>query len=207
MIKRQDYRALYLIYSVENGHFQVDFSAFLRLLKKRPYCVQYRAKNNSYQFDCTHAKKLKHLCTRYKVPFIINDSMQLARRVGADGLHIGQEDGTLPYLKRQLNWHIPYSKKIGEKSSQLPIVGVSCYDSLSLAMRAKQQGADYIAFGALFPSPTKPTKNIVSIRVVKKAQALSLPVVVIGGITAHNFNTAKTTKAQAYAMISGINAF
>ncbi len=199
LLTSMKYRSLYLIYNVEENNFQIDWQVFLRVLKRGVYCVQYRSKGSSFEFDYRYARKVQKICCRSRTPFVINDSLKLARRVRADGIHIGQEDGKLSFIKKQLNWRARGFK------GRLPIVGVSCYNHLALAIKGKKEGADYLAFGALFPSPTKPDKETVSFQVVKKANKLGLPTVVIGGINSLNLRYAKKTHANAYAMISGIN--
>lgn len=208
-MRTHQYRTLYLIYNIENGTSHIDQARFFKALKKKPYCVQYRSKQNAYYVDYQQAKKIKRYCIRYHVPFIINDSIQLARRVGADGLHIGETDGSLMLHRKNLNWKCRYFKSIkGNKryrKKHTPIIGMSCYNHLRLAVKGKKQGADYLAFGVLFPSPTKPESPPVCWSTMRKAKALSLPIVAIGGITPDKLPVAKKTHAHAYAMISGIN--
>lgn len=205
-MRTQDYRQCYLIYNSEKGVCDTDDGVFIQLLKKKPYCVQYRSKENTQAFDLKKARQLKGWCRQYHIPFIINDNLPLCRRVQADGLHIGQDDGKIEIVKKQLNWRIPYFTQFKRSPNKPhPIMGVSCYNHLSLSIKAKQKGADYIAFGALFPSQTKPKKALVSLSTVQKAQALGIPVVAIGGITAANLTLAQKTHAQAYAMIQGVN--
>ncbi len=132
--------------------------------------LQYREKQSP---NLDHAKKLRSLCTTYQTRFIINDDPEFALSVKADGVHIGEDDDSYQHARDLL----------GDDA----IIGISCYDSLDLALSAKKLGADYIALGAFFPSQTKQTTRRASIELLIKAkQQLSVPVVAIGGITTEN---------------------
>lgn len=134
--------------------------------------LQYRNKTASDE-DCEAVCiELQRLCRICGALFVIDDRPHLARRIGADGLHIGKDDVSLP-----------------EARSLFPeaIIGVSCYGSLRRALAAQEAGADYVAFGSFFPSPTKPRSGIVPIDILSKAKsALSIPVCAIGGIERSN---------------------
>ncbi len=130
--------------------------------------VQYRAKNNAGRAD---AQMLAELCHAAGRPLIVNDDPELARAVGADGVHIGADD-------------VDYDRArtiVGADA----IIGVSCYASLERALDAQARGADYVAFGSFFPSRTKPAAVPAQLELLRMARArLRLPIVVIGGITA-----------------------
>lgn len=135
--------------------------------------VQYRNKMADTLLRQEQAQLLAQLCKKYAALFIINDHIDLAVAVDADGVHVGKDDGSV----------IEAREKMGHNS----IVGVSCYNRLELAVEAVQQGANYVAFGAFFASSTKPHAVMASIDLLEKAkQKLIVPIVTIGGITLTN---------------------
>lgn len=151
--------------------------------------VQYRDKSSSEEEKYNIALKLKNLC-RDKAIFIINDDVTLAKAVDADGVHLGKNDSDLINARRLL----------GDK-----IIGVSCYNQLTLAEQAQAAGANYIAFGRFFSSSTKPSAVQASIDLIKYAkQSLDIPVVAIGGITVNNADTLINAGADAIAVINGL---
>ena len=151
--------------------------------------IQYRDKSSSEEEKYNIALKLKNLC-RDKAIFIINDDVTLAKAVDADGVHLGKNDSDLTNARRLL----------GDK-----IIGVSCYNQLSLAEQAQAAGADYIAFGRFFTSTTKPSAVQASVDLIKHAkQSLDIPVVAIGGITVNNADTLINAGADAIAVINGL---
>jgi len=118
------------------------------------------------------AKSLKKLCDANDVLFIIDDRIELALNIDADGVHIGKDDITPQEAK----------KLMGEK-----IVGVSCYGDIEKAKEMERLGMDYVAFGAFFKSPTKPHSNVVDITILSEAKkSLQIPICAIGGITREN---------------------
>lgn len=132
--------------------------------------VQYRDKTTDAPRREQEAQALRDLCQHYQALFIINDDVPLAKHVAADGVHIGLNDMTLAQARAQLG--------------QAKSIGVSCYNQWELAVKAAEQGADYIAFGSFFPSPTKPKAVRASLDLLASArQQLNLPVCAIGGIT------------------------
>lgn len=119
------------------------------------------------------AEPLQALCAASGVAFIVNDSIALARRIGADGVHLGQGDGTVAEARQRLG-----------RDAQ---IGVTCHDSRHLAMEAGEAGADYVAFGAFFPSGTKDTRHRAGLDLLEWWQGLmEIPCVAIGGITPEN---------------------
>jgi len=131
--------------------------------------IQYRNKTKSDAEVRETCVALQALCREFDALFIIDDRPNLAHAIGADGLHIGKDDMPL----REARAIFPHG-----------IIGVSCYGSVKKALEAQEEGADYVAFGSFFPSPTKPHSGIVSKSVVGKAkEALHIPVCVIGGST------------------------
>jgi len=136
------------------------------------------------------AQKLKELCSQADVLFIINDYLDLAMVVDADGLHVGQEDLPLPVIRREL----PIDK----------IVGCSV-TTLSQATKAQDEGADYIAVGSIFPTATKKGATVVGVDMLKELkQTVSTPLVAIGGINQNNIGEVVAAGADAVAVISAV---
>lgn len=135
--------------------------------------LQYRNKTANSALRLEQARLLARLCRKFSVPFIVNDHLDLAVEVGADGVHLGQADPSVSEARHRLGHG--------------RIIGVSCYDRLELAVEAQRQGADYVAFGAFFASATKPGAVGASIELLRHAkQKLHTPIVAIGGITPNN---------------------
>lgn len=150
--------------------------------------LQYRHKTASAFLRTTQAQALQLLCAEYSIPLIINDDIALAKQLDADGVHLGRDDGDLALAR---TW------------SAKKIIGVSCYGDLLRAQAAAQAGASYVAFGACFPSASKPQAPLVSADTVRTACAtLAIPVVAIGGIQASN---APVLRAQGVAAIAVID--
>lgn len=154
--------------------------------------IQYRDKSNDIIKRMQQATALKKLCNNYHATFIINDDVELALQIDADGVHIGSQDTTLASARRIL----------GNK-----IIGVSCYNQLDMAVRAEKNGADYIAFGSFFPSNIKPHAIRADIPLLTRAkQELKIPVCSIGGITLHNAPALLDAGADMIAVITDIFA-
>lgn len=157
-------------------------------LKAGASIVQYRNKTKSDEEVEETCRALQALCGQYYVPFIIDDRPHLAAHIGADGLHIGKDDMPLEE-----------ARKIFPKG----VIGVSCYGSIRKALEAQKEGADYVAFGSFFPSPTKPHSGVVSINVLRKAkEALDIPVCAIGGINQINIAEIAATNTDMIAVVS-----
>jgi thiamine-phosphate pyrophosphorylase len=155
--------------------------------------IQYRDKGADAGRRRAQAQALNVLCRRYDAPLIINDDVQLAAEVGAAGVHLGKDDPAFATARARL----------GENA----VIGVSCYNQLELARAAEQAGANYIAFGAFFPSPTKSTEIRASLALLREARAtLNIPIVAIGGITPENAPPLLGAGADALAVISGVFA-
>ncbi|MFO7641682.1 MAG: thiamine phosphate synthase [Candidatus Competibacteraceae bacterium] len=153
--------------------------------------IQYRDKSADAARRLARARALSTLCQRYEIPLIVNDDVELAVAVGAAGVHIGRDDPDLASARARL----------GETA----LIGVSCYDRLDLALAAERAGADHVAFGAFFPSPTKPTEIRASVDLLRKARAaLRIPIVAIGGITPDNAPLLLEAGADALAVVSGV---
>lgn len=135
--------------------------------------VQYRNKPAGAALRREQAAALLALCRRHGVPLVINDDLPLALDIGADGVHLGREDGDLAAARAALG--------------PGKLLGISCYDELERAREAKRIGADYVAFGSFFASPTKPAAVRAPLTLPAAAKAeLDLPVCAIGGITLQN---------------------
>ncbi|MCL6415071.1 thiamine phosphate synthase [Aestuariirhabdus sp. Z084] len=150
--------------------------------------LQYRDKASGQARRLEQARRLKLLCDRYAVPLLINDDLQLALDCDAAGVHLGQGDHTLQQARETL----------GPDA----IIGITCHDSLSLALKAQQDGANYVAFGRFFPSHTKPEAPPAPLELLPQArQQLRLPLIAIGGITVDNADQVISRGADAIAVI------
>jgi thiamine-phosphate pyrophosphorylase len=151
--------------------------------------LQYRNKTASPGLRLEQARRLSLLARASGVPFIVNDDIELAAAVGADGVHLGREDGDIDAARRALPGKL---------------LGVSCYDSLAAARAAVAAGADYVAFGSVFPSVTKPGAVRAPMRLFREARSLGVPLVAIGGITLENAASVLAAGADALAVISAL---
>lgn len=134
---------------------------------------QFRVKDIDEHQAARLAEPLQAICAEREVAFIVNDSISLAKRIGADGVHLGQGDGDVKDARARLG-----------KEAQ---IGVTCHNSRDLAMEAGEAGADYVAFGAFFPTQTKQTEYRAEPELLTWWQHLmELPCVAIGGITPEN---------------------
>ena len=149
---------------------------------------QLRLKKKSFKQKLIIGKKIKKLCKKYKVKFLINDDVYLAKKLGADGCHLGQKD-----------MNILKARKILQKK----IIGVTCHNSIKLAKIAIKNNADYLAFGAFNISKTKKAKFRANIDLLKKIKKITkIPIVAIGGINSNNYKKLLLNKANFLA-ISG----
>jgi thiamine-phosphate pyrophosphorylase len=147
--------------------------------------LQYRSKaRNEMQ-----ARAVVRLAREFGVPVIINDDVELALELGADGAHLGRDDGELSAAR----------KRLGGK-----LLGASCYNQLGLARAAVQAGADYVAFGSVFSSPTKPQAVRAPLGLFKEARALGVALAAIGGITLDNAPQLIAAGADLLAVISDL---
>tara|TARA_B100000575_G_scaffold131508_1_gene104734 strand:- start:176 stop:790 length:615 start_codon:yes stop_codon:yes gene_type:complete len=147
---------------------------------------QLRLKKYSFKEKIFIGKKIKIICKKNKVKFLINDDPFLAKKLKADGCHIGQKDMPLKEAR----------KIIGKK-----IIGVTCHNSLKLAQTAIKNGASYVAFGAFFSSKTKKTKYKASIKIINKIKKINkIPIVAIGGINSNNYKNLLLNNANFLAI-------
>lgn len=154
--------------------------------------LQYRNKTASAALRLIQARALLALCGEYQVPFIVNDHLDLALALDADGLHLGGEDSSVAEAR----------KRLGPGK----LLGVSCYARVENAHAAAAAGASYVAFGGFFPSKVKPggaARTPVSL-LGEARRALSLPVVAIGGITLENAPQILAAGADGVAVISAL---
>ena len=188
MTRRQLPRGLYLLTPDEHDGERL----LARTLPLLPFasCVQLRAKGLDRQVLMAAGQRLRSVCREADVAFIVNDDPGLARELDADGVHIGEDDASVDDARRLLG--------------DAAIIGVSCYDDLALARRLASEGADYLAFGAFFPSPTKPHARRASLQLLRDSDALGLPRVAIGGITPENGGPLVAAGADLLAVISGV---
>ena len=147
-----------------------------------------RFKKYSFEKKISVGKKIRNLCKKNNVKFIVNDDPILAKKLNADGCHLGQKDMNIKEAKNI----------IGNK-----IIGITCHNSIKLAKEAIKNKANYIAFGAFFPTKTKKVKYQSNIKTLNKAKKLTnIPIVAIGGITNKNYKKLLLNKANFLA-ISG----
>lgn len=153
--------------------------------------IQYRDKHNGADARMRIATDLVALCRRHGIPLIVNDDPALALQARAHGVHLGRDDADVAAARRLLGAHA--------------LIGVSCYNDLARAQSAERAGADYVAFGSFFPSPTKPHAVRAGRELVRAARAaLRLPIVAIGGITPENGAALIAAGADALAAIDGV---
>ncbi|MEN1941604.1 thiamine phosphate synthase [Luteimonas sp. MJ174] len=152
--------------------------------------LQYRNKLADTTLARTQIAALLQLCHERGVPLVVNDDWRLALASGADGVHLGEGDGDIFAAREAL----------GARA----IIGASCYDSLEHAEAAAAAGVDYLAFGAFFPSPTKPLARRATPGLLHSAAKFDLPRVAIGGITPDNARIVVDAGADLVAVISGV---
>ena len=178
-----------LVYLISPNKIYSSFYKDLEkvLSSKRVSFFQLRLKNKSKNLIIKAAKKIKKITKKNKVKFIINDDSKLAKKVNADGCHVGQLDNMVSSAR----------KDIGEGT-----IGVTCHNSKELALKASKDNADYLAFGSFFKSSLKPKAKKADLKILFWAKKnIKKPIVVIGGITDKNYK--KLIKAGAnYIAIS-----
>ena len=171
---------------IENDKFYTNLSLVLK--SEKVSFFQLRLKDETNQNKLIIGKKIRHICTKYKVKFLVNDDPLLAKKLNADGCHLGQGDMDLTKARKIL---------------KNKIIGVTCHNSIKLAKEGIAAGANYLAFGAFYSTQTKKVKykaNLTILRSIKKIT--SLPIVAIGGIKLNNYKKLLLNKANFLA-ISG----
>ena len=182
-------RGLYAITQIKNKTADIIINEVIAAIKGGAVVVQFRDKE---PLDAIYlADQLVKVCHEYKVPLLINDDIELAIKVGADGVHIGREDGAISEARDRLGADA--------------IIGVSCYNFVQQAFGAQEQGATYVAFGRFFPSSSKPLAAPAELDTLRKAKfLLDIPIVAIGGILPENGGPLLTAGADLLAVIGGL---
>ena len=182
-------RGLYAITQIKNKTADIIINEVIAAIKGGAVVVQFRDKES---LDAIYlADQLVKVCHEYKVPLLINDDIELAIKVGADGVHIGREDGAISEARDRLGADA--------------IIGVSCYNFVEQAFDAQEQGATYVAFGRFFPSSSKPLAAPAELDTLRKAKfLLDIPIVAIGGILPENGGSLLTAGADLLAVIGGL---
>ncbi len=194
LLLRQDKRdrisGLYVILDTKALKGRDESQVVQQVIRGGAKVIQLRDKHRSRRDLLPVAEELRKICRQTNVLFIINDYLDLVLATNADGLHLGQEDLPVNIARREL----PVDK----------IIGCSV-KTVSQAIAAEKEDADYIAVGAIFPSPTKPKSEVVGLERLKEIkQSVSLPVVAIGGITKDNIAQVIAAGASAVAVVSAI---
>ena len=180
-------KIIYLISPLKIDNSFYDHLKYV-LKKKKVSFFQLRLKKEKFEKKLIIGKKIKRICKKFKVKFLINDDVYLAKKLNADGCHLGQRDMNI-HKAREL---------IGNK-----IIGITCHNSIKLAKVALENKADYLAFGAFYSTKTKKTKYKPSLDILKKARKITKkPIVAIGGINSKNYKKLLLNKANLLA-ISG----
>ena len=171
---------------IKNNDFYVDLSQVLS--SKKVSFFQLRLKKETYKNKIYIGKKIKKICRKYNVKFLINDDPTLTKKLNADGCHLGQKD-----------MDIQKARKILKNK----IIGITCHNSINLANKAIKDGVDYLAFGAFYSSKTKKVKYKTNIKILDLVKKITnIPIVAIGGIKLNNYKKLLLNKANFLA-ISG----
>ena len=152
--------------------------------------LQYRRKKVAKENQAYEIEYMKQMCEQYKVPFVINDDLETAVKYGV-GVHLGQEDGSIQEAVERLPKHV--------------LIGRSCNNSLELAEQAIADGANYVAFGAIYATDSKPEAGNIGLETLKLAkQKLNVPICAIGGLTVENSKGVIEAGADLCAVISDV---
>ena len=191
MSKKELLRGIYVLSDAHLSPKETILLQMKRVLESGVSIIQFREKYTSdAQIELT-CKALQALCTQYNALFIIDDRAELVKKIDADGLHIGKED--MDYAEARA--------LLGKDK----IIGVSCYGDIQRAKYYEALGADYVAFGSFFPSPTKPNAPIVPLTILQEAKAvLHVPICAIGGINVDNIKEIAHSGIEMYALVSAI---
>lgn len=184
-------RGVYLITPDQNDT-EALLAATAPLLAAGVALLQYRNKTAGAALRLAQATALQALCSAHGVPLLVNDEVELAKAVGAAGAHLGEDDGELAAARALL----------GPQA----IIGASCYNNPALAQRAIAAGASYVAWGAFYPSSTKPLARRADVQLLRDGRHLGVPQVAIGGLTPDNAGVLVDAGADLLAVISGIYA-
>lgn len=191
MVKRRLDTGLYVITDCTHLSFAQTLEKSETILSTGVAVLQYRNKSADGARRLEQAYLLADLCRRHHTPFIVNDDVDLAIRCGADGVHLGCEDTTCIEARRRLGPEF--------------LIGISCNGSQERARTAQDDGADYVAFGAFFPTTTKmPSARPEPVLLTRAKNELHIPVVAIGGITADNAGVLLAAGADNLAVVSAL---
>jgi thiamine-phosphate pyrophosphorylase len=178
------------LYAITDGPRDDLLAACEAALDGGATLLQYRDKTRDVERRLAEARALVASCARYAVPLIVNDDVELAAEAGAAGVHLGEDDADVASARALLGTNA--------------IIGVSCYDSLERARMLAAAGADYLAFGAFYASPTKPNARMATLALLRDAKAFGVPLVAIGGITVDNSAALIAAGADYLAVISAV---
>ena len=187
---KKNKKFIYLISpeNIENSDFFKDLDLLFK--NKNISYFQLRLKKKKFKEIISIGKKIKNICKKNKVKLIVNDSPLAANKIGADGCHIGQNDGSIKKARLIL---------------KNKIIGVTCHNSIKLVKKASNEGADYIALGAFYSSKTKKVKYKASKKLLINAKKITkVPLVAIGGINSKNYKKLLLNKANFLAISSYI---
>ena len=193
MVDASAVRGLYVITDTTVNHDDALVSMVRQALEGGAAVVQYRDKSDAHERRRREAEALLALCRQYRALLVINDDVELAAAIGAPAVHLGRDDDDPARARARLGSHV--------------VIGVSCYGSLERADQLTAAGADYLAFGSVFPSPTKPEAVAVPLATLAiAAERYRQPLVAIGGITPDNAGPVVAAGVDAVAVISGVFA-
>jgi len=173
---------------IKNEKFYIKLNQVLS--SKKVSFFQLRLKKTNLKRKIFIGKKIKKICKKHQVKFIVNDDPIIAKKVDADGCHLGQKDMNIYNARKLL---------------KNKIIGITCHNSLTLAKKAVKEGANYLAFGAFYSSKTKKTKYKANLKILSLAKKLTnIPIVAIGGIKDTNYKKLLLNKANFLAISSYI---
>ena len=187
-LNKKNTKFIYLISpnKIEDDEFYTNLSLVLKSGKVSYF--QLRLKKETIKNKLIIGKKILTICKNYKVKFLVNDDPMIAKKLNADGCHLGQSDMSIVKARKLL---------------KNKIIGVTCHNSIKLAKKGISDGADYLAFGAFYSTQTKKVKYRANLRILKSIKKITtLPVVAIGGIKLNNYKKLLLNKANFLA-ISG----
>ena len=186
-ISRKSRKFIYLISPNKINNPQIFYKELEKILVlKKVQFFQLRLKNQRQDQIIEIGRKIRTLCKKYGTKFIVNDNPYTAKKLSADGCHLGQKD--IKFLE---------AKKIIKNK----IIGITCHNSINLAKRALSNGANYIAIGAFYQTRTKKIKHKANLRTLKRIKkVVKIPLVAIGGINEENYKKLLLNKADFLAM-------
>ena len=187
-LNKKNTKFIYLISpnKIEDDEFYTNLSLVLKSGKVSYF--QLRLKKETIKNKLIIGKKIRTICKKYKVKFLVNDDPMIVKKLNADGCHLGQSDMSIVKARKLL---------------KNKIIGVTCHNSIKLAKKGISDGADYLAFGAFYSTQTKKVKYRANLRILKSIKKITtLPVVAIGGIKLNNYKKLLLNKANFLA-ISG----